>query len=64
MSNVNGASTTSYYNTTNFAGAAVASNATSTLVIYYCNTMYVLNAKMIEAMAATLLVAASMLYLA
>ena len=64
MSNVNGASTTSYYNTTNTVGIAVASNATSTAVIYYCNTMYVLNAKMIEAMAATLLVAASMLYLA
>ena len=66
LSSVNGASTTSFYNSTSGAGGATASNDTKTLVTYFCNAAFVFgnNAQMIKAVAASLLAAASMLYIA
>ncbi len=66
LSSVAGTSTTSFYNTTSGAGTATASNATNTLVVYFCNQMFVFgnNAQIIQAVAASLLAAASMLYIA
>ena len=65
LSSVNGTSTSSWYNSTNYAGLAVASNLTSTPIYYVCNNLIsIKKAEMVEVMVATLMAAVSLLYIA
>ena len=64
LSSVNGASTSSYYNSTLTAGLVIASNATSLPVYYLCSNMIqIKKAEMVEVMVATLMAAFSLLYI-
>ena len=64
LSNVNGTSTSSWYNSTNSVGLAIASNATTLPVYYLCNNLIqIKKAEMVEVMVATLMAALSLLYI-
>ena len=65
LSNIQGTSTTSYYDTTTGLGSATASNSTSTAVYYYCNLMASFNqAETIQAAIAAFVTAVSLMYIA
>ena len=63
LSYVNGESTYTYYNSSTDIGIVIASNATSTLVLYNCSPMYLLKAEFIQVMMASILAAASLFYI-
>ena len=65
LSNIDGASTASYYDRLADVGWATASNLTSTLVTYNCNTLVSFNhAETIQAAIAAFVTAVSLMYIA
>ncbi len=63
MPSTPGFSTASYYNSSSGLGI-VTYGTTNVILVYACNPLYVLGSQMIQAAAATLLAAATMLYIA
>ena len=63
LSSIDGESTYTEYNSTSDIGFVIASNATSTLLLYQCSPMYRLKAEFIQVMMASILAAFSLFYI-